>query len=412
MTATLTPPRVPAGDAVRRSLTFAASAGGAGAALATLVTCLGIGVVGWFLTDGGVHGEPRDGLRAAGTAWLMAHGSGVHVRGVPVTAIPLGLTVVCAWVTWRFGLRVGESVAGHGPDADALADGQRDLTVPIAAGLFTSAYVIVAVLVGVFSGTASSQPSLGPVVLWSVALAGLVGGAAIMVGSGRASVWLSLAPAAARATAYTMAVMLVCFLAASAIAFTAALLLDLGTALNVLSRLHTDTGDAVLFALLTVTVLPNAVVFAGAYLLGPGFAVGTGTLVSPSVVAVGPVPMFPLLAARPDNGPTPAWTPYLVAVPVLCAAAGAVWAGRRHPTTAWDQGALRGGLAGVLTGVVFGLLAFVAGGAVGPGRMADVGPAAGQVLVHGIVSFGIGGLLGGLLVTWWAQRTLPLADLP
>ena len=89
---------------------------------------------------------------------------------------------------------------------------------------------------------------------------------------------------------------------------------------------------------------------------------------------------------------------------MICAAAAAVWAGRRHPNTAWDPGALRGGLAGVLTGVVFGLFALVAGGAVGPGRMADVGPEAGQVLVHGIVSFGIGGLIGGLLVTWWSRR--------
>jgi hypothetical protein len=404
MTATLTPPRLPSRDAVRRSLTFVASAGGAIAALTTLIGCLGIGVVGWFLTDGGVHGEPRDGLRAAGTAWLTAHGSGVHVDGVAITAMPLGLTLVCAWMCWRFGLRVGESVAGHGPDAEALASGERDLTVPVAATLFTASYVIVAVLVSVLAGTAESQPALGPVLLWSIGLSGLVGGTAITAGSGRAAVWLSLAPAAARATAYTAGVMLVVFLAASALAFTAALLLDFGTALNVLSRLHTDTGDAVLFVLLTLTVLPNAILLAGTYLLGPGFAVGTGTLVSPSVVAVGPVPMFPLLAALPDNGPTPAWTPYLVAVPVLCAAVGAVLAGRRHPTTAWDQGALRGGLAGVLTGVAFGLLALVAGGAVGPGRMADVGPEAAQVLVHGIVSFGIGGLLGGVVATWHARR--------
>ena len=408
MTATLTPPRLPSRDAVRRSLTFVASAGGAVAALAVLAACLVIGVVGWFLTDGGVHGEPRDGLRAAGTAWLMAHGSGVHVDGVAITAMPLGLTAVCAWMCWRFGLRVGESVAGHGPDAEALANGERDLTVPVAAGLFTASYVIVAVLVAVLSGTAESQPGLGPVLLWSIGLSGLVGGTAITVGSGRAAIWLSLAPAAARATAYTAGVMLVVFLAAGALAFTVALVLDFGTALNVLSRLHTDTGDTVLFLLLTLTVLPNAVLFAGAYLLGPGFSVGTGTLVSPSVVAVGPVPMFPLLAALPDNGPTPAWTPYLVFVPVLCAAIGAILAGRRHPTTAWEQGALRGGIAGVLTGVAFGLLALVAGGAVGPGRMSDVGPEAGQVLVHGIVSFGIGGLLGGLVATWRTRRRGPL----
>ena len=115
MTATLTPPRVPTRDAVRRSLTFVASAGGAAAALASLATCLGVGVVGWFLTDGGAHGEPRDGLRAGGTAWLMAHGSGITWRGVAVTAIPLGLTAICAWVAWRFGLRVGEAVAGPVP---------------------------------------------------------------------------------------------------------------------------------------------------------------------------------------------------------------------------------------------------------------------------------------------------------
>ena len=43
----------------------------------------------------------------------------------------------------------------------------------------------------------------------------------------------------------------------------------------------------------------------------------------------------------------------------------------------------------------------LAGGAVGPGRMTDVGPLVGSVLVHGVTAFGIGGLLGGLAMTWW-----------
>jgi hypothetical protein len=46
----------------------------------------------------------------------------------------------------------------------------------------------------------------------------------------------------------------------------------------------------------------------------------------------------------------------------------------------------------------------IAGGAVGPGRMAEVGPAAGQVLVHAVVAFGGGGLVGGLLATWRQRR--------
>lgn len=411
MTATLTPPRSSATDDVRRPLTLLATAGGAVAAASTLVTCFGVGVVGWFLTDGGVHGEPRDGIRAAATAWLMAHGSGVQVRGVPVTVVPLGLTLVCAWVVWRFGLRLGEAVSGYGPDADALSDGERDWTVPAAAGLFTAAYLLVGLVTGLLASTAAAQPALGPVVVWCLLLAGLVGTAGIAVGSGRASVWLSLVPAAVRACVATAGWMLAAHLLAAVVLLIGALVADLSTALSVLSRLHTDSGDKILFGLLTLTVVPNAIVCAGSYLLGPGFTVGTGTLVSPSVVAIGPVPLFPLLAALPDNGPTPAWTPLLVLVPVTVAAAGAMRGHRRNPTIHWDHGALRGGVAGVLTGVAYTALAAVAGGAAGPGRMADVGPLVGQVLVHGIVSFGMGGLLGGLAATWWLRRTLGAAAL-
>ena len=59
----------------------------------------------------------------------------------------------------------------------------------------------------------------------------------------------------------------------------------------------------------------------------------------------------------------------------------------------------------MLAGVLFGVLAALAGGAVGPGRMTDVGPLAFDVLVHAITAFGIGGLVGGLLMTWWQRRS-------
>ena len=45
--------------------------------------------------------------------------------------------------------------------------------------------------------------------------------------------------------------------------------------------------------------------------------------------------------------------------------------------------------------------------------MTDVGPLAGAVLVHAVTAFGIGGLLGGLVVTWWQRRRLePLPEAP
>ena len=123
--------------------------------------------------------------------------------------------------------------------------------------------------------------------------------------------------------------------------------------------------------------------------------------------------MFPLLAALPDTGPTPGWTAALVGVPPLVAALGAMRAQRHHPTYRWEEGALHGCGGGMLAGLLFGLLALLAGGAVGPGRMTDVGPLAGAVLVHAVTAFGIGGLIGGLIATFWQRRRLePLPEAP
>jgi hypothetical protein len=38
--------------------------------------------------------------------------------------------------------------------------------------------------------------------------------------------------------------------------------------------------------------------------------------------------------------------------------------------------------------------------------MTDVGPLVGAVLVHGVTAFGVGGLVGGLVATWWQRRRL------
>lgn len=389
----------------RRPLVLLTSLGGALAAGSTLVVCLAVGVIGWFLTDAGSHGEPRDGLQVGALGWLMAHGSGVHVQGVAVTVVPLLLTLVAAWATWRIGQRIGDSISGHGPDADAIADGERDWTVPVGTLLFAGGYAAVAALTSALAATPETAPDTGRAVLWSVLLGLLVGGPALAVGSGRAAIWAAFLPVSLRA-AFAAAVRIVGhYLAAATVALVAALVLDASTAANVLSQLHLSGGEATLFLLVSALLLPNAAVFSGAYLLGPGFTVGVGTLVSPTGVVLGALPMFPLLAALPHDGPTPAWTAYLMAVPPLVAASGAARAQRRHATLRWEEGALRGCTGGVLAGLVIGLAANLAGGAVGPGRMQSVEPFAFDVLVHAITAFGIGGLFGGLLMTWLQRRS-------
>jgi hypothetical protein len=337
-------------------------------------------------------------------AWLMAHGSGVHIHGAAVTIVPLGLTLLVAWALWRVGNRVGDSISGHGPDADRIADGERDWTVPVATALFALGYVVTTIVAASLAGSAAAAPDTARAVFWAVVLSGLVGGTGIAVGSGRAAIAVAWLPPTIRAAATAARLTLLGWGAVSLAALLASLVADFSTAANVMSQLHTDAGESTLYTLNTATVLPNATLFSGSYLLGPGFTVGVGTLVSPGAVVLGPMPMFPLLAALPDAGPTPGWAAWLVLLAPLTAAVGAVRAQRRHPTTRWDEGALRGLAGGVCAGIAFGVLAGLAGGAVGPGRMADVAPYALDACVRAVVAFGAGGLLAGLATTWWQRR--------
>jgi hypothetical protein len=190
----------------------------------------------------------------------------------------------------------------------------------------------------------------------------------------------------------------------SALVLLVAFALDFSTAANVVEQLHADAGDTALMTLLTLLVLPNALLFTGSYLLGPGFAVGAGTLVSPGAVTLAPVPAFPLLAALPPDGTPPAWLGALVAAPVAAAVAGVVLMVRRHPALTYDGGIVRGLGAGVAAGLLLTLLVVASGGAVGPGRMADVGAGALDTLVSAVVAMGLGGLFAGVATTWWARR--------
>ncbi len=383
----------------RRPLVLLAALAGVTAAASTLVVCLAAGVAGWFLTDAGAHGAPRDGLRVGALGWLMAHASGVHVEGTAITAMPLALTLLAAVVVWRLGLRLGDSVSGHGPDADAIADGMRDWTVPSATAVFALGYVAVAAVTYHLAATPATAPSLARTVAWTILLCGLVGGCAIAVGSGRAAIWTSFLPLSLRAAAAAAWRTLVWFAVVSFAVLAVSLVIDWDGAVNVMSQLHTSPGAATLLIGLCVLVTPNATLFSGSYLLGPGFAIGTHTIVTPTAVVLGPLPMFPLLAALPDDGTTPGWTVALLALPPLVAAFAVYRTLRRYPTPRWDEAALRGVGAGLICAVAFTVLAAVAGGAVGPGRMADMGPSVFQVLLHGIAAFGIGGLVGSLAAT-------------
>ena len=198
------------------------------------------------------------------------------------------------------------------------------------------------------------------------------------------------------------AAVLLLLISAGSFLVGAALVSDFGTAATVLSRLHADGPGGLMYTVVGVLFVPNAALLALAYLLGPGFAIGTGAFVAPTAVMLGPVPAFPLAALLGD-GTTPAWTTALMGVPVLMALLGVVLASRVAPVKRLEIGAMCGLVAGLLAAVALTLLVSLAGGSAGPGRMAEVGADAGSTFLAAAVSLGGGGLVGGVLAVWRAR---------
>jgi hypothetical protein len=393
-----------------RPLVLVATLGGVLAAAGPLVVLLAIGIIGWFATDAGVHGAPRDGMQVGALAWLAGHGSGVTVMGARVTIVPLGITAIAAWSMWRLGHRVGDAVSGLGPDADRISDGERDVTVPTAIALFFAGYAVVAVVVATLAAGATADPSLPRVLGWSLLLTASVAAPAIAIGSGRAAIWAAFLPATVRAGAAVAGAVLSRLLVVSALVFLVALALSFDDAATMTSQLHPSPGEAGLYALANAAFLPNAALAAGSWLLGPGFAVGGATLVSPGAVVLGPLPVVPLLAALPAVGTPPAWIGAATVLPALVAAWASYRALRGRLLT-WDRIALAGCGGGLVAGFGFTVLAALSGGAAGPGRMRFVGPFTRDVLVHAVTACGVGALLGASVLALLAWRsTRPVHD--
>jgi len=381
------PPQAPG-----RSLSVAAAVAGGLAAATTLVICLAVALIGWFLADAGAHGDTTDALRVGADAWLVGHGSHLELTGLPIGITPLAVTMMLVLGAFRGGRRA----ARH---AVEVVD---DRVLGVAVAAFVGAYVVVAVTVCVLATEIGATPGLGRTVLGAVLVAGLAGGLGLAVGTDRYDAWVDLVPAWAREVGVAATTGALALFAAGAAVVGVSLLLSLNEASAVLSSLDLSVGDALTLTVVTALLAPNLALLGSSYLLGPGFAVGTGTVVSPTTVSLGAIPAFPVLAALPDEGPTPGWLVVLIGVPVLAAAYGVLATGGR--TLPLDLAAIRGAAAGLLAGVLIALAISLAGGALGTGRLTDIGAPTAEVLVFATGTMSVGGLLGGLVQAWARRR--------
>jgi len=369
-----------------------AALAGAASALIGLVVCASVALTGWFLADAGAHGDTLDAVGVGADAWLAGHGSRVVVSGVPVGVTPLVVTLMAVVAAFRAGRWASRSSAA------------TDETFVMPVATFAGAYVVVAVVTCVLVSRPGATPSLGRAVLGALLVGLVAGGAGLAAGSGRLVAWVGRAPQWVLDVGVGALGGVLGLFAAGAVLAGVALLVSFNEAATVMSQLHLGVGEALSYTVVMVLFAPNAALFGVSYLLGPGFAFGVGTTVSPTAVSLGVVPAFPMLAALPGEGPTPEWTRALLAVPVLAAGLGAGFALRRHAPVAHDLAAVRGAAAGFGAGAIVTALVAAAGGPLGTGRMADVGAPLAEVLVFASGLMGGGGLVGALVANWWQSR--------
>ncbi|MEX2289396.1 MAG: DUF6350 family protein [Mycobacteriales bacterium] len=381
----------PAPTSLRSSPTRSGVGAGAAAALWTTAVGLLCVVVPALLvwgTDSRSGAGAGEALRNAARLWLVAHGASLDVPGGRYALTPIGLLLLPLALLARFAAVAARDVR------PARVRAAMTLTLWIA-----GPYALLVAAVAV----AATDPDVyvSPVQSLLAGLAvGLAGAAFGVLCPGRLwrAAWHALSrrtrrlvQAAAAAAALSIAAGAV--LAGGSLAFHGARAAELAGS----SEPGVVGGIALLLACLAL--LPNAVVWAVAWLAGPGFAVGVGTVVSPSAHEVGPVPALPLLAALPDTA-VPGWVG--VAGLVVPLVAGAV-AGRMviAELAADEPGRVRtvteAALVGPVCGAAVWLLAWLSGGAVGGARLVQVGPSPWRVALAVATVVAVGSVAGALL---------------
>jgi hypothetical protein len=358
--------------------------------------------------------------------YLAATGIDADAASFVLSLAPLAFATFTAVFAARSGAR-----ASH---ADAWLTGVATSTVVFAALATGVAYTGSNALAGVTPWQAIvlptlvfAVPALGAAVVteWREAGSGVIARMRDAI-EARPHGW-GRAPAL---VARGAAVVVTGLVGAGALLLAVALFVRSGQIVALFQAAGVDPAGSAVITLGQLAYLPTLVVWGMSFIAGPGFAVGTGTAVSPAGTQVGVVPGIPLLGVVPDT--TTTWLLLLALVPVaLGALAGWVVRSRlvgrgavRMPqplareepaTSRFDDGrtaALSGLLASapviepepqpgdepephadepiasrlvialgiaVVSAAAAALLSFLASGSLGPGRLAEFGPQPGPV---------------------------------
>ncbi|HEY7796142.1 MAG TPA: DUF6350 family protein, partial [Microbacteriaceae bacterium] len=151
-----------------------------------------------------------------------------------------------------------------------------------------------------------------------------------------------------------------------------------------------------------LAILPNLVIFVASWLIGPGFAIGIGSNVSPLGTNLGPLPALPVFGAIPSE--TLDRSIWVVLLLGLFAIIALVLGRKSTSDIRWEYATGYGASLSLALGVSLvsslqlGLLAVFASGAFGPGRLQFVGIEPVSLMLISFVVIFISTFLAGLVV--------------
>ncbi|WP_141991547.1 DUF6350 family protein [Rhodoglobus vestalii] len=340
--------------------------------------------------------------RAAVDIWLVGHGTDITVVLDPTVSASLGLaeantpvTITIALLgfallTGLLGIRAGRRVAetSHavlGTLASLATFGAASLVVTFSA-------------LHPLANPSLWQGTLLPTLVFAVGL--LIGGQVVTAKSraiGPVRRWVLGWPTHVRTIVATSlrggAISAAGLLTIASIATMLAIVTSYAEIIRLYESLHTEVLGGVAITLGQLAILPNLIVWTASWLVGPGFAIGTGSTVSPLATSLGPIPAIPVLGALPDGefafGFMGLLAPVVVGF-IVAAVFGPRIAGelRRRELAIVAVGI------GVIAAIIVGLLVWVSAGSAGPGRLQDVGPQPWIVAAWAFVEFSVAAGLG------------------
>ncbi len=349
--------------------------------------------------------------RASVDIWLLGHGVDVRLTLDPLAAAALGppgaeapvLVTIAplgfALLTGLLGVRAGRRTAEIG---------NRMLGAIVSLASFVSLSLLVT-----FSALhPAARPSLwqGALLPTLVFAVGLTIGLCLDADDAgrRVRAWLQSWPNDTRLVAVTAVrggtAAAAAVIAVSAAVTTAAIALAYARIITLYESLHGEVLGGIAITLGQLALLPNLVIWTASWLIGPGFSIGTGSLVSPLGTQLGPLPALPVLGALPTGEFGFGFVG--LAVPLVVGFLVGMVLGQRLPGR---LGRRQRGLAGLATGVVggalLGLLAWSAAGSAGPGRLEHVGSDPWAVGICAAVEIAVGCVIGMLV----SRRGAPTA---